>query len=162
MYSDKIRLVKETIYRQALLFLIISAGYVVVAFFTCMKNDTGLQLFVLMFTSFNMISLIVAFLLLLAAIYYLRYKYNMKKRQDFLQNGVKYPGEIINTFTVKNWFGQGRARNYRMVIRYDGDKEFVTPPYDTEMEYRIVTNACNVYVLKGKCYAADFIVKKKR
>lgn len=161
MYSDKIRLVKETLYRQAILFIGMLIGIIVIGFITCMKYEDGMQRFITLFTSVNVISLLSAVCLVLAIVYCFRYKYNMIKRDRFLKEGRKYPGEIKKTFEVKNWFGQGRSRNYKLVIEYDGNKEFVTLPYVPDMEYAISSNDCSVYVLNGKCYATEFNVEKK-
>lgn len=161
MYTDKMRLVRETFYRQSILFMSIFAGSVLISFITCMKKEIGLQVFILLFTSFNSISLLAVVCVILAVIYYLRYLYSMKVRAEFLFKGEKYPGEIIDTFAVKNWFGQGCARNYKMVIQYAGNKEFVTPAYDMDSEYIVTSNSCNVYVLNGKEYATDFNLTKK-
>jgi len=159
MYSDKIKLVKETYY-TAVIDLFFFVSYLVIAFFICMKQNDGWQKFVNLYTTFNYLSLSSCALLILALIHYFIYKHNMKIRDDFLKHGEKYQGEIVDTIYVKNWKGQGRSRNYKLVIQYDGNKKFVTPPYYFDNFYSIVGNDCNVYVLGGKCYASDFYVSK--
>lgn len=161
MYSDKIRLVKEKFYKQSLLFLIIGLSTIVIALIKCCSYTNGVEVFISIFTSINAIGLTIYIFLLLALIYYMRYRYNINRRKKFLEHGKLYKAIIEDTYNVVNWFGQGRQGNYKMVIRYDGNKTFVTPAYESDTEYIIVSNDCNVYVLNGKCYASDFNVQKK-
>lgn len=161
MYSDKIKLVKETYYKPAIFFLLIVVANIVIAIIKCMKLEKGLQIFVQIFTTFNVGSILCVVCIIISIIYWHLYKKSLSDRERFLKYGTRYPAKITRSFAVKNWMGQGRARYIKLVIRYDGDKEFVTPPYDGNDEYIIAGNDCNVYVLDGKCYAADFYVERK-
>ena len=161
MYSDKIKLVKETYYKQALYVLVVIASIVIIGFFVCMKYENGLQQFCAIFTTLNPITFCCFIAIIWAASYFFIYRKSLNDRERFLQYGTKYPAKIVDHVAVIDWIAPGRTRRIKLVIRYDGDKEFVTPPYDGNDEYIIAGNDCNVYVLDGKCYAADFYVERK-
>ena len=130
----------------------------IVSIIYSVKYEIGISGFVRLYTSLNLTTIWAGVCLLLSITYYVCYKYFIHKRNKFISQGSVYTGEIIDTLAVINWFGQGRARYIKLVIRYDG-KEFVTPAIYPDMAHIISGNSCNVYVLNSECYASDFIIK---
>ena len=162
MYSDKIKLVKETFYKQAIYILIVVASIIVIGFFVCMKYENGLHQFCTLFATLNPITFCCLIAIGWAGSYYFRYRKSLRDRERFLQYGTRYPAQIVEHVAVIDWFAPGRTHRIKLIIRYDVDKEFITPAYDNDPCYIIAGNDCNVYVLDGKCYASDFYVERKR
>lgn len=158
MYTNKVKYVREQYTLQTIFFALMFVCVFIVSIIYSVKYEIGINGFVRLYTSLNLTTIWAGVCLLLSITYYVCYKYFIHKRKKFLSRGNVYTGEIIGTFAVTNWFGQGRARYIKLVIRYDG-KEFVTPAMYPDMAHVIVGNSCKVYVLNNECYASDFVVE---
>lgn len=152
MSSSFQRLEKENSHWIGHYFIVLTIIATIVVVIKCLSRNDGLQLLLSFFGSFNILDI----LLITAIVFYGRYFFAMNQRKVFLARGTRYDAEIIDIIPSTH-----RVVQYlKFKIQYGGNKIFITPMYNEDPKYKLVSQKCSIYVYKNKCYADDFVLER--